>query len=202
MRLPNDINIHTHGIAPRRDAVVCFDPVDLAVAATINANRAVHEFSTANAVISTDVSVIPAGEGPVSIGIHPWNAGRADEAAWRALEHALDNDSRVVAVGEIGLDRLRDPALDIQATVFQRQARMAEERGLPVVIHCVRAIDALLRLRKRLHPEIQWIIHGFRSNASTARQLLDAGIDLSFSRHYNADAYTATPTDRRYFETD
>lgn len=184
-RLTNDIDIHTHGNAPRRDAVVCFDPVDII-----------------RATGSTGDTAIPEGDGPVSIGIHPWNADSADEAAWCALTHALDNDSRIVAIGEIGLDRLHGPALEIQTAVFERQALLAETHDLPVVIHCVRAFDVVLATHKRLQPKNQWIIHGFRGKAATARQLLGAGIDLSFGLRYNADAYAATPSHRRYFETD
>lgn len=177
-RLPHDINIHTHGTAPRHDAVVCFDPVDL------------------------DGDAIPDGNGSVSVGIHPWNADSVDDDVWRAFENALDNDARIVAVGEIGIDRLRGPSIEIQKEVFVRQVRMAAERDLPVVIHCVRAVDIVLGLHKQLRPENQWIIHGFRGNAATARQLLDAGIDLSYGHRYNPEAYAATPSDRRYFETD
>lgn len=45
-----------------------------------------------------------------------------------------------------------------------------------------------------------WIIHGFRSGASLARQLLDAGMLLSFGSHYNLAALAITP--HPLFETD
>lgn len=172
-RLPNDIDIHTHGTTCDGDAVVCIDPTDTEPNAAAYARH-------------------------ISVGIHPWNADRADRDA---LEAAL-TDQRVVAIGEVGFDRARGPEIDIQTEVFDYQARIASERDLPLVIHCARATDLVLAAHKRLRPKNQWIIHGFRGNATTARQLLDAGIDLSFGRHYNPEAYAVTPPDRRYFETD
>lgn len=171
-RLPNNIDIHTHGTADNRDAVVCIDPTESTTDITASAR--------------------------ISVGIHPWNADRAD---WSAFDAALA-DPRIVAIGEAGFDRVRGPEIAIQTPVFDRQARIASERNLPLVIHCVRATDLVLAARKRLAPKNQWIIHGFRGNETTARQLLDAGIDLSFGKKFNPEAYNITPPDRLYFETD
>lgn len=179
MRLSNDIDIHTHSGPVRPDAVLCVDPVEAAF--------------------------LPPGDGQLSVGIHPWNAGKTDSEVWRRLEGWLD-DNRVVAVGEIGLDRLRGPAMDIQTGVFESQALMAAERHLPVVVHCVRATEILLEIRKKLfpvgHDSEQWILHGFRGKPTLAEQLLKNGIDLSFGKIRNEESYALTPPSRRYYETD
>ena len=47
-----------------------------------------------------------------------------------------------------------------------------------------------------------WIVHGFRGGPALARQLLDAGFDLSFGLRYNKESFDITPTERRYRETD
>lgn len=178
-RLPIDIDIHTHSGAPRPDAVLCIDPVE--------------------------TPFLPDGDGFLSVGIHPWNADKADSETWMRLERWLD-DERVVAIGEIGIDRLRGPRIEIQVDVFAAQIDMARSRGLPVVIHCVRAFDLLLAVRKKMNPTvgdgIQWILHGFRGKPALARQLLDAGIDLSYGALRNEAAFALTPPERRYTETD
>lgn len=175
-RLPNDIDIHTHSGPLRTDAILCVDP--------------------------TERPTLPEGEGLISAGIHPWNAATADSETWQRLVAWLD-DPRVVAVGEIGLDRLRGPHIDLQSKVFADQAVLAAERGLPVVIHCVRAVEMLPAIRKRIVPAAtQWIVHGFRGKPELARQLLDAGIDLSFGGKYNIESFDITPPTRRYTETD
>lgn len=173
MRLSNDINIHTHTGPLRPDAVLCVDPVD------------------------TDE--LPHGEGLLSVGIHPWNAALADDDAWHRLE-IWCQDSRVVAIGEAGLDKARGPELDIQLETFRRQANLAERLNIPLIIHCVRAYDLLLGIKRPKGS--QWIIHGFRGKPELARQLLDAGIDLSFGRLYNPETFASIPSHRRYHETD
>ena len=135
----------------------------------------------------------------MSVGIHPWNADKADGAVWSRFMAWL-GDERVVAVGEIGLDRLRGPEMSVQLEVMNRQLRAAAERQLPVIIHCVRAYDLLLGVH--FPEDMQRIIHGFRGRPALAQQLLDAGFDLSYGAHYNDDSFVLTPADRRYRETD
>ena len=51
---------------------------------------------------------------------------------------------------------------------------MAQETGKILIIHCVRAWDRLLAMRRKLCREydscVTWIVHGFRGNAELARQ--------------------------------
>ena len=49
---------------------------------------------------------------------------------------------------------------------------------------------------------VTWIVHGFRGNAELARQLLKAGIELSFGERFNARALAATPEEKRHTESD
>lgn len=147
-----------------------------------------------------DRTVLPDGDGLISVGVHPWNADRVTPEVWTRMDAWLD-DPRVVAVGEVGLDRARGPEIDVQLPVFNRQVELAYERRLPLIVHCVRAADILLAERRK-HPDGQWIYHGFRGKPALARQLLDAGIDLSFGHTYNLESYEATPGERRYRESD
>lgn len=173
MKLPLDIDIHTHTGPLRPDAVLCIDP--------------------------TVTATLPEGEGLLSVGVHPWNADKADASVWQRLE-AWAKDARVVAIGEIGLDRLRGPEMSIQLATFRKQTQLADTLCLPVIIHCVRAYDILLGTKP---PETsQWIIHGFRGKPELARQLLAAGYDLSFGNLFNQATFDATPPHRRYHETD
>ena len=138
-----------------------------------------------------------------SAGIHPWWTAGSDrcEAMLRQLPLLLRHP-QVVRVGECGLDRLRGASLPVQAEVFAAQVALAEELGLPLTLHVVRAFDLLLQLRKRLRPTTPWVVHGFRGGPALARQLLEAGIDLSFGPRRNPQAYSLTPPQRRYEETD
>ncbi len=140
-----------------------------------------------------------------SAGIHPWTTATADSATLHAMTAGLArliDRQWLTAVGECGLDMLRGGPLDVQETVFLRQALMARDAGLPVTIHCVRAHHHLLRLHAQVRPTKPWTVHGFRGKPALARQLLDAGIDLSFGPCHNAESYALTPPNRRHDETD
>lgn len=136
-------------------------------------------------------------------GIHPWWTDRAGEVErmFAALP-ALLQCPQVVAVGECGLDTLRGAPIEAQTAVFRRQIALAETFALPVTLHVVHAYDRLLRLHKELRPSTEWTVHGFRGRPALARQLLAAGMSLSFGTHYNAEAFALTPPERRRRETD
>ncbi|MBR1732240.1 MAG: TatD family hydrolase [Alloprevotella sp.] len=137
-----------------------------------------------------------------SAGIHPWWTDAAEnipgfiEGLRRIAAHP-----QVVAIGECGFDRLRGD-LRLQEEIFPLHIEIAEAHQKPVTLHCVRAFDLLLAARKRLQPTTQWTVHGFRGKPSLARQLLEAGLDLSFGQHYNAESFEITPPQRRHRETD
>ena len=137
-------------------------------------------------------------------GIHPWWTADADfvlDDYLDALSHLLTL-SEVVQVGECGLDRLRGADLETQCAVFAAQVALAEQHHRPMTLHVVRAFDVILALRKQLRPQQRWTVHGFRGKPALARQLLDAGFDLSFGFHHNSEALAITPPERRHFETD
>ena len=136
-----------------------------------------------------------------SVGLHPWRLGEEGQTL-DALEAALRHP-QAVAVGEAGLDRLaKAPLTEVQIPLFEAQARLADEQGLPLVIHLVRCTAELLASHRRLRPQVPWVIHGFRGKPQLADELLRHGLYLSFGEHYQADALRITPTDRMFLETD
>ena len=90
----------------------------------------------------------------------------------------------------------------MQEQLFPLHVRLSEAYGKPLILHCVRAFDRLLALRKHYCPTQRWVIHGFRGRPALARQLLQADFDLSFGEHYNAESYALTPPSRRHIESD
>lgn len=136
-----------------------------------------------------------------SAGLHPWWTDGDADALLAGLS-VLVAHPQVVALGECGLDRLRGAPLPVQLALFERQVTLAGRHGLPLTIHCVRAFDLLLGCRRRLRPATRWTVHGFRGRPALARQLLDAGLDLSFGARFNAASLRLTPPSRRHVETD
>ncbi len=93
----------------------------------------------------------------VAVGIHPHRAASCDDAAIAELRR-LAADPRVVAIGEIGVDLSgRSAAPDVQERAFLSQLDLAEELGLPAVIHVrdagstVRALLDGRSVRGQLH---------------------------------------------------
>lgn len=133
-------------------------------------------------------------------GIHPWDAGKKDVAS---IVAALEG---VQAVGEIGLDFLRGPAREAQLAAFRAQLSMARERGLPVVLHCVKAFEEVMRCLAACEPRAV-IFHGFIGSPEQARQALAKGYYLSFGERTfrstkTLEALRRTPLRQLFLETD
>ena len=137
-----------------------------------------------------------------SVGIHPWYIDKKLMPEVRRLA-ALPI---VVAIGETGLDKntAKDRGdFSLQKEIFAEHILISEELKKPLIIHCVRAWNELLSIRKATKPSMPWIIHGFRGNATLATQLLNAGLYLSFGINHNVEALkVAWDNDRLFIETD
>ena len=114
-----------------------------------------------------------------AIGVHPNEVEELDEdgIAWLKENCAL---SKIVAVGEIGLDYYWDePDRDIQKKWFVRQLELAREVKLPVVIHSRDAAKDTLDIMKAFHAEnLGGVIHCFSYTKEMAREYLSMGFYL------------------------
>lgn len=125
----------------------------------------------------------PTAEGvisPRSFGIHPWKADDETCQTYEAFAAAYDRlFSETDLVGECGLDKVCSASFTRQLQLFQWQIRIAEQLQKPMVIHCVRAFNELIALRKE-HPEGIWVVHGFIGTTQLAEQLFRAAVWPSF----------------------
>jgi TatD DNase family protein len=115
-----------------------------------------------------------------SAGLHPWFLEEHSTAAAEAWLQAVGVHPAVRAIGEAGLDKAAQTPWPLQLKAFQFCIELSETLHKPLIIHCVRAFDDLLALKKQYRPRQTWVLHGFRKNAATAQQLLSAGCWLSF----------------------
>lgn len=82
-----------------------------------------------------------------SAGIHPWYIPAHPEETLKELERLAASPS-CKSIGEAGLDKYASTPLPLQRELFIRQAELAVSRQLPVIIHCVKAWDELLAIKK------------------------------------------------------
>lgn len=92
-------------------------------------------------------------------GFHPWNAADCNLDALRAR---LSGDARC-GVGEIGLDRLKSPAVgDDARRVFSAQLAVAAEFRRPVALHGAKCWGQVLEACRPFAGRIPaFIFHGF-----------------------------------------
>ena len=109
-----------------------------------------------------------------SAGIHPWAVGHVDVKV--GLEYL--KTAPIVAVGEIGLDHFTDAPLDRQEEIFRAQLAIAQQRNLPVVIHCVHAYNEALPILKDYDLKAV-IFHGYIGSPEQTEIILRAGYYLS-----------------------
>ncbi len=117
-----------------------------------------------------------------TVGIHPHEAEKIDEAWWPALcELAARPD--VVAVGESGLDFFYDSSpRDLQTSWFRKHIDLAADLGKPLICHIRDAHpEAIAMLREHAAGRVKTIIHCFTGSPKEARIYSDMGFYISFS---------------------
>lgn len=130
--------------------------------------------------------------GAYALGIHPLYVHQVPEDATLQLAQALQrwqDDPRLVAVGEIGLDHfvpgLQDEASRaLQERFYVAQLELAARHQLPVILHVRRSADGLLKHLRRLRdagrPVPGGIAHAFNGSEQQALAFIELGFKLGF----------------------
>lgn len=115
-----------------------------------------------------------------AFGIHPMAADQADDDS---LARLMSLAGTAVALGEIGLDHLvPHPPRGAQEAAFREQLRIAVTAGLPVLIHCRRAFESLLRiLREEGVSRVGGVMHAFSGSVEIARECIGLGLLISIA---------------------
>lgn len=113
------------------------------------------------------------------LGLHPCSVGTDYLKDLASIEKEISR-SKIVAIGEIGLDLYWDKTtLDIQKEAFKIQVSWAKELNLPIVIHCRDAFDELFELLEELNDgRLFGIFHCFTGNLEQARRAISLGFYL------------------------
>ena len=143
-----------------------------------------------------------------SVGFHPYNVGKVDVKDTLAKVRLSTENPRILAIGEIGLDKSIDASMDLQQKIFEAQVEIAEYVDMPVILHVVKAFNEMVEFMKVHHPSVPMIIHGYNGSPQMAETLLNAGFRLSFGEaiakeHSKiVESLLLVPVDRLFLETD
>ena len=147
-----------------------------------------------------------------SVGVHPLDTEHWRDDTAALLRQAAQADSRVVAIGELGLDLFRDHNLEQQLAMLEPQLDLAVDLDLPVIVHCRDAAEpmlALLRQRAARGACPRGVMHCWGGNPEEMQGFLELGFYISFSGTVTFPKAEAThtcarqvPADRYLVETD
>lgn len=118
-------------------------------------------------------------------GLHPYWLSKHEKHDTEELNRYIENH-HPVAVGECGLD-FRPQMVDkeTQLYFFEAQLNIANYNRLPVVIHSVKATEAVIQSIKKHNNQskqkLSGMIHSFSGSVNQAKQLIDLNFFISIS---------------------
>ncbi len=119
-----------------------------------------------------------------AVGVHPLDTEHWGIDTLKVLRNAALDDSRVVAIGELGLDLFRESNLEQQLSILLPQLDLAVELKLPVIVHCRDAAEPMLvELRKRAENGTcpKGVMHCWGGTPEEMKSFLELGFFISFS---------------------
>ena len=137
-----------------------------------------------NAASSQAAAELAANEAMIyaAVGIHPHDSSSWSDTEKKRLVQ-LAGSSKVVAIGEIGLDYYRDYApRDVQQDAFSEQLELAADLELPVVVHQRESMADVLRILQAWVQRLPLglssrcgVLHAFSGSAEDARAATELG---------------------------
>lgn len=122
-----------------------------------------------------------------TVGCHPTEAVGFDDARAAAIAQLADENEKVRAIGESGIDYYRETASKAdQHRAFEAQIDIARERDLPIVIHArdpegeTGAVDDVFEILDRRGDGVAVILHCFLA-PWRVQDAIDRGWYCSFS---------------------
>jgi TatD DNase family protein len=116
-----------------------------------------------------------------SVGVHPNECDGEDPSVARLVE--LAQDTKIIAIGETGLDYFRSEGdLDWQRERFRTHIRASKITGKPLIIHSREAKEDTLRILSEEGADaVGGVMHCFTEDWETAQRAMDLNFYISFS---------------------
>lgn len=146
------------------------------------------------------------------IGLHPEEVKADWPDVLRQMRVRLDDNRQpFIAIGEVGLDYYWSREFENeQLMAFEEQVRWSVETRLPLMIHCRKAQNEMVRLLRKYEKELPGgVFHCFTGNDKEAAELLSfdgfvlgIGGVLTFKKSHLPEVLPAIPPERIVLETD
>lgn len=134
----------------------------------INSARTINELSKNNEKIFA------------MVGTHPHDAKDYSEDVRKEYIEIAKSNSKIVALGEIGLDYHYDfSPRDVQREVFIDQIKLAKQLDLPIVIHSREAFEDVYNILKEHASGMKVLLHSFNETWDECKKFLELGFYIS-----------------------
>lgn len=145
-----------------------------------------------------------------TVGVHPENVDGVDFEQAKQLFINLTKEKKVVGIGEIGLDyHFTVENKNLQKMIFEKQIELANELGLPIVVHSRDAMGDTIEILKKTNVKKESLMHCYSGSVESAKILMNLGFSFSFGgvvTFKNAknvvEVVKNLPMDRILLETD
>ena len=147
-----------------------------------------------------------------SVGLHPLEAKKWELGSKSLLRRSAQEDKRIVAIGELGLDFFKNEDRNQQIDALIPQMELAFELELPVIIHCRDAANEMIEICNDLSKKgkcPKGVLHCWTGTPKEMKQFLDLGFYISFSgivtfpKAYEIhECARIVPNDKYLIETD
>ena len=145
------------------------------------------------------------------IGLHPEDVKEDYKEVLDKMHLEIRNDN-YIAIGEVGLDYYWSREFEKeQLDAFEQQVHWSIETRLPLMIHCRKAQNEMVKIIRRYEKELPGgVFHCFTGNQHEAVELLQfekfvlgiGGVSTFKKSHLAEDLAAVVPMDRIVLETD
>jgi TatD DNase family protein len=144
-----------------------------------------------------------------TLGVHPHHANELTHEVLERFEKLAQNEAKIVAIGEIGLDYFRNlQPPEAQKQAFRLQLQLAKKLNLTAVVHVREAWEDALQILGE-EKNLQVVLHCFSADLAIAKKCWERGYYTSFSgvvtypkNEYLREVAKNAPQDKMLIETD
>lgn len=109
-----------------------------------------------------------------TLGIHPWSLGKK-KINWDEFEKvilSIYERENFFALGETGIDLVKKDYIEEQEKLFEKHIELANKIHRPLIIHCVRAQNLIIKHSKKYVQHTPWVMHDFNANEQMINDMI------------------------------